>query len=329
MCLPLISAIVPVYNAQAYLEACVNSLLEQTYQNIEIVLINDGSVDDSGALCDQLAEQDRRVRVIHQKNQGVSATRNNGIHCAKGEYLVFVDSDDTVDAQYVQTLYQEMTEHDADLVICGYRMCYSKYSKEIHADKGLCISSIAQNEQIITQTYVGKLLNSPCNKIYKKKLISHNFDSSLTMGEDLVFNLQYLKNVGKLKVTPKVLYNYIFHTNSAVTTYKPNRMDNVIRVNQYLLEFYADMFGESNQHAALVDQCVREVDAIYRHLFRGNNTKAERKALIKHWCEGEEYRAFCKKYAPVGSVLLEDAQRLYRHYNIRTWLERKIVKLLK
>lgn len=329
MSVPLISVIVPVYNVQAYLEACANSLLVQTYKNIEIILINDGSVDDSGALCDQLAQKDDRIRVIHQQNQGVSATRNNGIRYANGEYLVFVDSDDTVDARYVQTLYQEMAEQDFDCVICGYRMCYPKYSKDVCVEKDLCVYGVSQNETVITQIYNQKLLGSPWNKIYKKNLISQYFDSSLAMGEDLVFNLQYLRNVAKIKVTSKVLYYYIIRTNSAVMTYKPNRMNNIVRVNQHLLEFYAEMFGSTNQHTALVDQCVREVDAVYRHLFRGKNTTTERKALIKHWCEGEEYRAFCQKYAPKETILLASPDKLYRHYNFRTWLERKIVKLLR
>lgn len=326
---PLISIIVPVYNVEVYLEACVNSLLAQTYKNIEIILINDGSVDNSGGLCDHLAQKDNRICVIHQKNQGVSATRNNGIDCANGEYLLFVDSDDTVDAQYVQTLYQEITENDADLVICGYRRYYPKYTKDVCAEKNSCISNLSQNEQLITQLYTGTLLNSPCNKIYKKKLITKYFDSSLAMGEDLVFNLQYLKNVKKIKVISKVLYHYIMRKNSAVTTYKPNRMENVVRVNEQLLAFYADMFGTSINHTALVDQCIREVDAVYRHLFRGKNTADEREVLIKHWCEGEEYRAFCQKYAPKETIFLEDAAKLYRYYNRKTWLERKIVKLLR
>lgn len=326
---PLISVIVPVYNVQAYLENCVNSLLEQTYQNLEIILINDGSADDSGVLCDWLAQRDNRVRVIHQRNQGVSVTRNNGISCANGEYLVFVDSDDTVDVQYVQALYRGVVEHDADLVICGYRRCYPKFNKDVCVEKDFCVCDISKNEQVITQLYTGALLNSPWNKIYKKNLITKYFDSSLAMGEDLVFNLQYLRNVGKIRVISSVLYHYIIRTNSAVTTYKMNRMSNVVQVNQCLLTFYDEVFGVTNYHAAMIDLCVREVDAVYRHLFRGNNNKEEKKQLIKYWCEGEEYRAFCQKYAPKETILLEDADKLYRYFNRKTWLERKIVKLLR
>lgn len=329
MNLPLISVIVPVYNVQQYLEKCVDSLRGQSFKNIEIILINDGSTDGSGALCDALAEKDTRIRVLHQKNQGVSETRNNGIRCANGEYIVFVDSDDTVDDQYVQTLYQEIAEQDFDFVICGYRMCYPKHSKDVHVESDLCVCGVSQNEKTITQIYNQKLLNSPWNKIYKKKLISQYFDSSLAMGEDLVFNLQYLKSVKKMKVISKVLYHYIIRTNSAVTTYKPNRMSNIIKVNNHVLDFYASVFGTDSCEAMIVSKCLKEIDAVYRHLFRGKNTKAEKKALIRHWCEGEEYRAFCEKYAPTSTLFLAAPQKLYRHYNVRTWLERKILKLLR
>lgn len=325
---PLISVIVPVYNVQAYLEACVNSLLSQSYKNIEIILINDGSADNSGALCDQLAQKDDRIRAIHQKNQGVSATRNNGIRCANGEYLVFVDSDDTVDAQYVQVLFQEMAENNVDLAICGYCLYYPNMKKDVCTEKDIYVDNILRSESVIAQIYRGKLLNSPCNKIYKKQLISQYFDSSLTMGEDLVFNLMYLKNVKTMKITSKVLYHYIIHANSAVTSFKPNRMDNVVRVNKHLLDFFDEMFGSSSQKEELVEQCVREVDAIYRHLFRGTNTKEEKIELIAHWCAGEEYRAFCKNYAPNEKIFLETAEKLYRYYDRKTWLERKLVKLL-
>ena len=93
----LISVIVPVYNAERFLKKCVESLLNQTYRNIEIILVNDGSTDSSGLICDELCKRDCRINVIHQKNLGVSATRNNGIRCAKGTYIGFVDSDDYIE----------------------------------------------------------------------------------------------------------------------------------------------------------------------------------------------------------------------------------------
>ena len=328
MILPKISVIIPVYNAQKYLVECVESLFAQTYENIEFILVDDGSSDRSGELCDELAQKDERVYVVHQENQGVSAARNNGIQHANGELLLFVDSDDTVAPEYAETLYREMTDQNADLAICGYKICSSKRNKDIAVEEDIFLNDISGSERVVLKLYMQRLLNSPCNKMYRKSLISDLFDPSLVMGEDLVFNLKYLRNAQNVKITKRVLYNYIVHENSAVTTYKPNRMDNVVRINQYLLEFFSGTFTTAEYRETLIEQGLKEIDAVYRHLFRGGNTPDERKMLIKYWSEGEDYQAFCKNYAPAESVLLKDFKTLYRYYNRKTWLERKIVKLL-
>lgn len=326
MSLPLISIVVPVYKAQDYLEECIESLRAQTYTNMEIILVDDGSPDKSGELCDRLAEKDARIRVIHQQNQGASAARNHGIQSARGELLLLVDADDTVFPEYVETLYREMDGQD--MVICGYRICYPKYSKEVCVKAPVSLENISGCEQQVMQIYSERLLNSPWNKMYRKTLVFELFDPTLVMGEDLVFNLNYLKNAKKVKVTDKVLYNYMVRENSAVTSYKPNRMNNVIRIAQFLLDYFSEVFETSVCHAQLVEQGLKEVDAVFRHLFRGGNTKDERASLVKHWCEDEGYRAFCEKYVPKDSILLKDPETVYRYYNKKTWLERKIIKLL-
>ena len=113
----LISVIVPVYNVEAYLERCVRSVLDQTYGAFELLLIDDGSADKSGALCDRLAETDRRIRVIHQENRGLAAARNRGIEAASGEYLIFLDSDDYWSGDVLQSLWEALQESGADLAL--------------------------------------------------------------------------------------------------------------------------------------------------------------------------------------------------------------------
>ena len=117
---PLVSVIVPAYNAEPYIDKCIRSLTAQTYGNIEIIAVNDGSMDKSGAILDELAQQDRRIRCLNQSNQGVCIARNNGIDMAKGEYLLFVDGDDFLDPDYVEALVTTAMANDSDLVIGGY-----------------------------------------------------------------------------------------------------------------------------------------------------------------------------------------------------------------
>ena len=117
----LISVIVPVYNGEKYLPICMKSLLEQTYRNLEVILVDDGSKDGSGAMCDAYAAQDSRVRVIHQANGGVSSARNAGLDQVTGKYVAFVDADDYVEPDYLKRLCEDLTRHEADLSSCDYR----------------------------------------------------------------------------------------------------------------------------------------------------------------------------------------------------------------
>ena len=121
---PLISVIVPVYNVEKYIAACVDSILAQTYTNLEILLVDDGSTDSSGALCDEYARRDVRVRVIHQENGGLSDARNTGMQSAQGTYFAFVDSDDFIAGDYIAYLYGMIEKHHAQIAVCGYQKVY-------------------------------------------------------------------------------------------------------------------------------------------------------------------------------------------------------------
>lgn len=118
----LISVIVPVYNVERYLRRCVDSILHQTYQDLEILLVDDGSTDASGAICDEYAAQEERVTAVHQKNGGLSAARNTGLERAQGTYLCFVDSDDFLDSRMLETLCRDLQEQNADVAVVGFRM---------------------------------------------------------------------------------------------------------------------------------------------------------------------------------------------------------------
>ena len=118
--LPVVSIIVPVFNVKSYVSECVGSLCRQTYTNLEILLVDDGSTDGSGEVCDEYADRDERIRVIHQANRGLSGARNMGLDDARGEYIAFVDSDDLVSTNYVETLYELLMKYEADIAACAY-----------------------------------------------------------------------------------------------------------------------------------------------------------------------------------------------------------------
>lgn len=127
-----ISVIIPVYNSEKFLDACIDSIVKQTYQNFEIILVDDGSTDDSPSLCDQYAAQDKRIKVIHQDNQGVSAARNNGLDLATGDLVSFIDSDDTLDEDMYELLVKLFEENSADITHCGYKHLVGDEVRLVH-----------------------------------------------------------------------------------------------------------------------------------------------------------------------------------------------------
>ena len=122
----LISVIVPVYNVEKYLPQCLNSIINQTYKNIEVVLVDDGSTDDSGNICEEYKKNDERIIVVHQKNSGLSAARNVGIEISTGEYITFIDSDDYISPDYIENLYSALEQYSADIAICDLKKVSEK-----------------------------------------------------------------------------------------------------------------------------------------------------------------------------------------------------------
>lgn len=207
---PLVSVIVPVYRVEKYLEECVNSLLQQTLKNIEIILIDDGSDDNCPALCDRYRSMYAHIKVIHQeKNKGVSSARNAGLVVAKGKYIAFCDSDDTMGPEMLENLYQCAESQNVDIVICGYR---TVPDGKTNTWRGVLNKRISPEEFIYSNTKIHSG-NDLCfswrffirNCLIKEKSIA--FDS-VRIGEDFLFNLRCVMEAKSIFVLPKALYNY-------------------------------------------------------------------------------------------------------------------------
>ncbi len=189
-----VSVIVPVFNAGETLQKCIESVSAQHYQNFELLLINDGSKDRSGDICDKYAKKDYRIKVFHKKNEGVSSTRNVGLKEARGEYIVFCDADDWMAADYVQGLMDELERYDVDLVDQGFERVYNDGSRLAESyDNTKCTQEdMTKWIEMLLTGHTG-----PFPKIYRAQIIQEHgltFDTSLEFCEDLVFNLQYMKH---------------------------------------------------------------------------------------------------------------------------------------
>lgn len=211
----MISVIVPVYNVEKYLKKCVESICNQTYQDLEIILIDDGATDNSGKICDELAKWDERIVVIHQKNAGQASARNVGLEIFKGDYLAFVDSDDTIEAYMFEMLLTIMEKSDCDIAICGHRIVQE--NEKLNETFKECQEEVLDIDELWEEIF-GKLNNAVWNKLYKRELIGDNrFPVDLIHGEDLIFNLNYLKKCIRGRVNRTPCYNYLKRENSVTT----------------------------------------------------------------------------------------------------------------
>lgn len=203
----LISIIVPIYNGEAYLEQCLDSIVNQTYKALEIILVDDGSKDNSLEICNGYAKIDSRIIVVHKDNGGVSSARNIGIKQAKGEYILFIDSDDTVELTYVEELLNANKDSKYDLVICGYKEMYTcRNIQKEYLPKNKLTGDIKEDLYKIYYFCLG-----PFAKLYKTDIIKRNkvsFPVEIRLGEDQVFNQLYLYYVSKYYFVNKALYNY-------------------------------------------------------------------------------------------------------------------------
>lgn len=256
----LISVIIPVYNNEIYIEQCIQSVLEQSYRNIEIIVINDGSTDNTSIILKKLENIDQRLKVIDSENHGVSHARNLGLKNAKGEGIIFVDSDDYLCKDCIKKSIKYF--NDFDMIMYGYNVIEeSKIKKYIYKRKNTFIN----NDKIYTSIVLKDLYwNQPWNKLYHKKIIDDNnifFDEDVSVGEDLLFNFEYSKNMNTFISLPEALYNYRKNESSIM-----NSMNNNNLINKNTVLFYKLI--QLSKHTSNKSLC----DAIIYHaLIKGFN----------------------------------------------------------
>ena len=209
------SFIIPVYNCKAYLPACVGSILAAGIDDCEIILVNDGSTDGSGMVCDELAARFQEVRVLHKKNGGVSSARNAGIEAARGEYLIFVDGDDTLDPGKLKEITDSFCESKADLVIFGISFDYYKngvcYRSQVQSypHDGMLTASRWKND--FYELYRNNAVSSSCTKIFRRSILEEyeiRFSEEMFLYEDLEFMLRYLSHCDTIFNVPQAIYHY-------------------------------------------------------------------------------------------------------------------------
>lgn len=205
----LVSILLPVYNVEQYLPQCLDSVINQTYKNLQIVLIDDGSKDGSWAIIQEYAKRDNRIEIYHQENQGVAATRNHLLEKVKGDYVLFVDSDDWIELDMVEFLVEKSRTKDADIVVCGMvkndEACSEEYREEV----------MDQETTVKKFLFHKELSGSLWNKLVKTSLLQDiRFDNRISYGEDALFVWRILQKVNKVLLTDKTFYHYRINDSS-------------------------------------------------------------------------------------------------------------------
>ncbi len=225
-----VSIIVPVYKVEEYLEKCIESLVKQTYENLEIILIDDGSPDNCPSICDDWAKKDKRIKVIHKKNGGASSARNDGLKEAQGKYIFFCDSDDYISNDMIEKLVSAMDK--SQLVICGYN--------SVNGDK-ITPKNFSNLKNLNTQDIIQDLIHGwdlglLCNKLYIRDLIQNDFDEKFIIREDLYFITHYLKNVEKISIVDECLYNYIQRGGSLTASTKKIDTNQIFLIHRLMIK---------------------------------------------------------------------------------------------
>ena len=247
----LISVIIPIYNANVYLSACIQSILDQTYTDLELLLIDDGSTDASGKICDQYAQKDSRVKVVHNTNHGVSYSRNMGLALAKGEYITFCDADDLYKQNYIMKMRNAAQSQDADIVICNYSYLHKPQNKICERASG----SI-EKEEIYRRMFINNTIGGfVWNKFFRKDTIGEiHFDENMQICEDTYFVCRALKNAKKVYYVGESLYLYRVHQNSTMSNVQ-NMFDENGRLK------YAVVFEKILQEGTVEKQYAQYVQA--------------------------------------------------------------------
>lgn len=248
----MISVIIPVYNVEPYLDKCLASVEKQSYTDWECILIDDGSTDRSGIICDEWASRDSRFKVLHKKNEGVSIARNTGIKEVKGEYICFIDSDDWVTSTYLMSMISEIQSTDVDYLVAGIKKYYPNCNRKIDVVEPSA-SGIYPLDSTSTDIFVNNigLVYGPFAKMYKTDTIQMNgvfFPQEMSLGEDMVFNFSYISKCKTIKYVQCANYYYRQQEDGLCNKYRDNFFEELSKHWEYRVAILKNK-GMWNVHA--------------------------------------------------------------------------------
>jgi glycosyltransferase involved in cell wall biosynthesis len=304
----VISVIIPVYNAEKWIERCVQSVQNNTYQEIEIICVNDGSTDHSLAILEKMKEKDDRIVIVDQKNAGVSAARNAGMSIARGGEIAFIDADDWVHTRYFEVLHTMLKESDADVASCRFLRTNQFCANDCRTrteEKYNVISGKEAFSDFGVKAYVW-------GKLYRTDLFMNlAFDVNLKFGEDTAFNFLAYQNCKEVAVTNQKLYFYYYNSNSASNTVNGCEM---FKRAYFCLEHMNDAKEEFKEEF-LLDALKLALAYRYELMFT-SSAKAAKREAIEIYCRAMQWKHYLARKERMQYALLIHIPPLYRFYRI-------------
>lgn len=333
-----ISVLIPIYNAEKHLAECIESVRNQTLSDIEIILIDDGSVDKSRKIAEKYVATDSRIKLYYKKNEGVSTARNLGIERARGRYIQFVDSDDRIRPNMCEILLSSMMKQRNDLVICGYQYNMPNdriLTKLIAGTPGLYTKR--EFNAAFNTFFESMALQSPANKLYKRaKIIENNlrFNLNFTLGEDLLFNLEYLSTCDTIQVISDCLYIYQhFEAESLSNRYRGDYFEIQQKLFYYIRKYLKENDAYDINKIKFEAYCLKIIGSCYEMLWNGSHSlKKEEKyksiSAIIHSPGVKENYARYSKYCDLQvkivnrSVQSDDIYRIWIYYELKFFIKK-------
>ncbi|MFR1824095.1 MAG: glycosyltransferase family 2 protein [Clostridium saudiense] len=317
-----VSILIPVYNTEKTLSRCLESVINQSLEEIEIIITNDGSVDGSQSIIDNYIKKDNRIKCFYQENSGLGATRNNGIEIARGEYIAFLDSDDYVDLDYYEKMYEIAKIKNADMVISGYVERYRDKSK----DRIVGFNNLNKEEYCI-DVLNGNIAGFSWNKLYRRELINKNklkfpLRSELENVEDQYFTIRCLLLANDIVFMDKSYINYCINVNSIVQSYQPTLIKDVIKLYDKNLKFVKENSNCTSYIEAMNENLVKSIISIINNEFKVTR-KCSNNEKLKSIKSILEYHQYCKI---IASVRLKNLSTLDKIYYIL--LKNKLYRIL-
>lgn len=321
---PQLTLLMPVYNAEEFLDQALQSLQNQRYQSWKLIIINDGSTDHSGEICDSYAKADSRIQVIHQENKGIAETRNRLLNQIDTPYFSFVDADDELDSTLYEVLMSHMLTMDVDLVMCGYKEQKRSHEVVIQEIERTYESGILELNQMQKSfmTFSNTLtLNPLWNKVYKTSIFKELgiVFPKLETGEDIVFNLNYLKGCQKIYMEEKTLYSYIRRQKESITTsYVEKMYEKGLEIHEQLEQFLKQMNYDTKQNELiLMENHLGGVFSAWLNLYHEDcklkykDKRKEIKAIVNR-----QYVQSCAKEVKTSNKMLKLTQILVKFKSI-------------